>query len=425
MAHLVHVVLGLVLVLAVLAGIVVRPRGVSEAWVALGGAAILLLGSYLQLAEVPQILAAQANVYGFFLGLMTIAALADQASVFDLCATLIARVSGGSGLRLYLGVFVLGTLTTMFLSNDATALMLTPIVYTLVTRLRLPVLPFMFACTFIADTASFLLPVSNPTNILVLDAFGSGLQSFLSYLFVPALVCIVLNTALFLVVFRRPLRAHYASSALGPLPQGTVLRTFTLAVLGLIAVGYVVASALQVPVAFVALGGGLLLLAGARYTRRLDWRRLGREIPWSLFGFITGLFLVVQAVEQLGILAPLSQALVHSANSGSYWSVLGVAGGGAVGANLINNVPMTLVLIAAFHGAPQVVLQHPALIYATIVGVDLGPNLTTVGSLATMLWLVLLRRKGLDITTADYVKLGLLAVPAMLLVSSLFIWLHG
>src|SRR5271166_2383974 len=102
MAHLVHVVLGLVLVLAVLAGILVRPRGVSEAWVALGGAAILLLGSYLQLAEVPQILAAQANVYGFFLGLMTIAALADQASVFDLCATLIARVSGGSGLRLYL-----------------------------------------------------------------------------------------------------------------------------------------------------------------------------------------------------------------------------------------------------------------------------------------------------------------------------------
>ena len=113
---------------------------------------------------------------------------------------------------------------------------------------------------------------------------------------------------------------------------------------------------------------------------------------------------------------------MKGADSGSYWSVLGVAAGGAIGANLINNVPMTLVLIAAFHGAPQVVMRHPALIYATIVGVDLGPNLTTVGSLATMLWLVLLRRKGLDITTTDYVKLGLLAVPAMVIVSSLFIW---
>jgi arsenical pump membrane protein len=172
----------------------------------------------------------------------------------------------------------------------------------------------------------------------------------------------------------------------------------------------------------VALCGGLILLLGAYRSQRLDWRRLGREIPWSLFGFITGLFLVVQAVEQLGILSPLSQALVHGANSGSYWSVLAIASGGAVGANLINNVPMTLLLIAAFHGAPQVALSHPALIYATIIGVDLGPNLTTVGSLATMLWLVLLRRKGLDITTADYVKLGLLAVPAMLLVSSLLIW---
>jgi arsenical pump membrane protein len=419
-----HLIIGVVIVLAILAGIMLRPGGVSEAWVALGGAALLLVGGYLPVVEIPGILAHQANVFGFFLGLMAIAALADQAGVFDLLATLSARWAGGNAFWLYVGIFALGTLTTMFLSNDATALILTPIVYALVTRLRLPALPFMFACTFIADTASFLLPVSNPTNILVLDTLGHGLLPFMHYLLLPAITCVGINVVIFLLVFRRSLRLHYATTDLQAIQPDSPFRRYTLFSLGVIAVGYVIASVLQVPLALVALGGGALLLFGALRLSQLDWKRLGREISWSLFGFIAGLFLVVQAVGHLGILAPLSQGVVHMATSGSFLSVLGVAAGGAVGSNLINNIPMTLVLISAFHGAPQVVSQHPALIYATILGVDLGPNLTTVGSLATMLWLVLLRRKGLDITTIDYVKLGLLVVPAMLIVSSFEIWLH-
>ncbi|MGD0153268.1 MAG: ArsB/NhaD family transporter [Thermacetogeniaceae bacterium] len=419
-----HLIICVAIVLAVLACIMIRPGGLSEAWVALGGAVLLLAGGYLSIGEIPGILARQANVFGFFLGLMTIAALADQAGVFDLLATLIARWASGSTFWLYAGIFALGTLITMFLSNDATALILTPIVYALVTRLRLPVLPFMFACTFIADTASFLLPVSNPTNILVLDALGHGLLPFLHYLLLPALTCVGINVAIFLLVFRRSLRLRYAEADLEAIQPDSPLRRYTLFSLGIIAVGYVIASALQVSLALVALGGGALMFFGAMLYKQLDWKRLGREISWSLFVFIAGLFLIVQAVEQLGILTPLSRGIVHVAASGSFLGVLSVAAGGAVGSNLINNIPMTLVLISAFHGAPQVVSQHPALIYATILGVDLGPNLTTVGSLATMLWLVLLRRKGLDITTLDYVKLGLLIIPAMLIVSSLEIWLR-
>ena len=420
----VHLIIGVVIMLAILAGIMLRPCGISEAWIALGGAALLLAGGYLPIGDVAGILIKQANVFGFFLGLMTIAALADQAGVFDLMATLIARWAGGSSFWLYVGIFILGAFTTMFLSNDATALILTPIVYALVTNLRLPVLPFMLACTFVADTASFLLPVSNPTNILLLDAFGGGLLPFLHYLLLPAITCIGINVAAFLLVFRRSLHLHFAGTDLQGIQPDSALRRYTLLVLAVIAVAYVIASAFQVPLALVALGGGVLLLFGALWFKQLEWKRLGREISWSLFGFIAGLFVIVQAVERLGILAPLSQGVVHAAASGSLWSVLSVAAGGAVGSNLINNVPMTLVLIGAFHGAPQVVSQHPALIYATILGVDLGPNLTTVGSLATMLWLVVMRRKGLDITTLDYVKLGLLTIPVMLIVSSLEIWLH-
>jgi arsenical pump membrane protein len=250
------------------------------------------------------------------------------------------------------------------------------------------------------------------------------LLPFLHYLLLPALTCIVINVALFLLVFRSSLHLHYAMTDLQANPPDSPYRRYILFSLGVIAVGYVIDSALQVPMALVALSGSALLLIGALYFQQLNWQRLGSEISWSLFGFIAGLFLVVQAVEQLGILAPLSQGIVHGAASGSFWSVLSVAAGGALGSNLINNIPMTLVLVGAFHGAPAVVSQHPALIYATILGVDLGPNLTTIGSLATMLWLVVLRRKGLDINTLDYVKLGLLAIPAMLILSSFEIWLH-
>jgi len=354
---------------------------------------------------------------------MTIAALADQAGVFDLLAVRVAALARGHARALYLGVFALGVLITAFLSNDATALILTPVVYTLVTRLRLPVLPFMFACTFIADTASFLLPVSNPTNILLTDAFGRGLAPFLHYLLVPALTCIAVNMAVFAVVFRGQVGLTYETQAVQEAASAP-LRRYALIVLGLVAAAYLTATALGLPVSLVGLGGGALLLVCALHWRQLNWRRLGRDISWPLFGFIAGFFVMVQGISRLGVLLPLGQLLAHLATSGSYSSVLAVGAAGAVGANLINNIPMTLLLIGALHSVPHAVAVHPALVYAAILGVDLGPNLTTVGSLATMLWLVLLRRRGLDITAADYLKLGMLTIPAMLAISAWEVWVR-
>jgi arsenical pump membrane protein len=141
----------------------------------------MLLGGFVRPGEAVRVLVGETNIYGFFLGLMAISALAAQAGIFDVLANRAGRWAGGSARRLLLGVFLIGAVITAFLSNDATALILTPAVYALVTRLRIPVLPYMFACTFIADTASFLLPVSNPINILVLDALGGALGTFLRY----------------------------------------------------------------------------------------------------------------------------------------------------------------------------------------------------------------------------------------------------
>jgi arsenical pump membrane protein len=420
-----HLLIGSLIFVATLAAIMIRPYRVPEAVSAAIGAAAMLLGGFIRLGEAARVLAGELNIYGFFLGLMAISALADQAGIFEVLANRAGRWAGGSARRLLLGVFLIGAVITAFLSNDATALILTPAVYVLVTRLRVPVLPYMFACTFIADTASFLLPVSNPINILVLDALGGTLGTFLRYLLLPALLCIALNVGTFLFLFRGDLRRGYRLEDVPPSePPHRGLFRYTAAALAVTAVAFVVASSVQAPLAFVALGGAALLLAGAGYHRRLEWNRLRREISWSLFVFISGMFLVVRAVENLGLTGRFGAGLVALAGASPLRAVLLTAAGSALGANLINNVPMALVMVSVLRTVGVAGQAHQGLVYASILGCDLGPNVTTVGSLATMLWLLILRRKGLEVSSLEYFKLGVVLVPLMVVAGSLLIWLR-
>jgi arsenical pump membrane protein len=418
-------IVGGLIFLITLGLVMARPRRVTEAIAASGGALLMLLGGYVGLGEALTLMRGQWNIYGFFLGLMMTSALADQAGVFEVMTHQIARWARGSALRLYLAVFLLGILITAFLSNDATALILTPVVYALVTRLRLSPLPFLFACTFIADTASFLLPVSNPINILVINVFGGGLGTFLRYLILPSLFCIGLNVALFVWLFRRDLRQRYDIADLPRTEPGSpAFLRFASGVLVLIAVAYVMAAAFQVPLSAVALGGsGLLVLGAVRY-HCLDWRKLKHEISWSLFIFISGMFLLVKSIENLGLTAALGNGLLRVAGNSPLRATTLTAAGTALGSNLINNVPMTLIMISAQSAIQTTGRGHAALVYAIILGADLGPNLTTVGSLATMLWLLALRRKGVDISTLEYFKLGITVVPLMILVGSVLLWLQ-
>jgi arsenical pump membrane protein len=418
-----YAIIGTLIFLATIAVIMARPYRVPEAATALCGAALMLLGGYVRPGEAAAVLLAEWNVYGFFLGLMAITALVDQAGILEMLAYRAACWAGGSTVRLYAAVFGAGTLITVFLSNDAAALVLTPVVYDLAVRLRLPVLPFMFACTFIADTASFIFPVGNPINVLVLDAFGGGLIVFFRYLLLPGLLCIGLNMATFMFLFRRDLRLRFDPAVLTEAkPRHPQFFRFAAAGLVVIAAAYFGATALQFPISIVALGGAGLLLAGAAWHRSLDGRRLVEEISWSLLAFITGMFIVVRAVENLGLTAAFGRWLLQLAGGSALLSVIVTAAGTALGANLINNVPMAMVMIA--------VLRTPrpppcrALVYAVILGADLGPNLTTVGSLATVVWLFIVRRKGLEISTREYFKLGMTVVPVMIVLGSVLIWLR-
>ena len=413
--------------LATLIGIMTRPFRWNEAVIAMAGAAVLLLLGLITPVDACLTLMRDWNTFLFFLGMMALSALAEVAGLFDWLAVQAARLAGQSAARLFLNVFLLGTLISMVLSNDATALILTPIVYVLVTKLRLPVLPYLFACTFIADTASFLLPVSNPINIIITSRFPLDLWTFLRLLFLPSLVAIVTNIGLFYLLYRRQLKGAFDIQRLPSAEQATKHRAFfryTCGVLAAVAVAYVIASAIQWPLSLIALSGAALLLIGGLSWRRTSLRQTASRISWSIFGFIAGMFIVVRAIEDTGLTTMLGNWLIGLSGGTSFGAVIVGTAGAAVGTNLINNVPMAVVMVSALGGIQHAspVIQH-GFIAATIFGCDLGPNLTTVGSLATVLWLLILRQRNVDVSGLDYFKVGVVVTPLMLLAGALTIWL--
>ncbi|MGZ3611186.1 MAG: SLC13 family permease [Ktedonobacteraceae bacterium] len=273
--------------LLTLLGIMIRPYNISEAIIALAGAGLLLVLGLLSPAVAIATLLRDWNTFFFFLGMMSLSILAEAAGLFDWLAVQAARLSGSSSRRLFFNTFLLGSLISMLLSNDATALILTPIVYSLVTRLRLPVLPYLFACTFIADSASFLLPVSNPINILVTSQFPLGLLTFLRLLFLPSLLVIGINAGVFYFLYRRQLQGRFDIKRL-PALQVTVKHQvyfrYTCVILMVVAVAYIIAAAIQFPLSLVALGGAIFLLFGALFWKQTSLSSTARQISWPILG---------------------------------------------------------------------------------------------------------------------------------------------
>lgn len=408
------------ILLLTVALIVAQPRGLHEAWAAGGGAATLLLLGLATPADLWRVAREVADVLLFLVGMMALSAAVERSGLFDLLAIRTARAARGSGLALFLGLFALGFAITALLSLDVTVIVLTPIVAALVARLGVRPLPFLFVCTFVANNGSLLFPISNLTNLLAYNLLGLGFAGFAARMALPQLAALAANVAVFLMLFRRDLPRRFEPAALPRRPldlDDRYLRAATLA-LGLVLVALFACGLLGWPIAPPALIGGAALAALAVRRRKATPLALAREVAWGLIPFVIGMFVVIRAAQQAW-LAALGDQLTLARHD--LPALLAMAFGTALGANVVNNIPMIGAAIGLLARADPAAREPLAL--AAVLGTNLGPTITPFGSLATMLWLTTIRRRGHPLPTLAYVQVGLLTAPPTLLAATLALWL--
>lgn len=389
--------------------VMLRPWRAGEALsAALGAAALLALG-LITPADAADACRQGIDVYLFLAGMMLLAELARREGLFDWLAAYAVMHCRGSARRLFGLIYAVGILVTVFLSNDATAVVLTPAVYAAARRAGATPLPYLLVCAFIANAASFVLPISNPANLVVYGAHLPRLAAWLAEFTVPS----ALSIAVTFVLLRRSQRGALEAAipaTLAPPPLGVGGK---LAAAGICATGgiLIAASALDWPL------GRATLIAGL--STALLVLTLGRERPgpllagisWSVLPLVAALFVLARAVENTGLLAPIAKIVSRGAANAPHAAALATGSAAALACNLVNNLPLGLIASAvaraAHLGAPMT--------GALLIGVDLGPNLSVTGSLATLLWLVALRREGEHISALAFLALGSLIMPPALL----------
>jgi arsenical pump membrane protein len=403
------------IVVGTVALILIRPRGLNEAWAAAFGAVLMLLTGGLPLENVPGLLRETADVLVFLAAMMILTVIAEHAGVFDVAAEWCARIARGSGVGLFVIVFLLGGLVTAFLSLDVTVIVLTPIVYAITIRRRLDPLPFMFGCTFVANTASLVFPMSNLTNLLVYSQLDLTFQGFVRAMWLPNLVALVTNLAVFLWMFGERIPRRFRTDASADLPQADWwLKTAAIVLAGTL-LGLVLFGLGQLPLAVPAAVGALALITVGSVSGRHRALEVAGHVSWPVLAFVVGMLIIVRGLEAqwLGGL----DLRLGSSPAGALTSAVVTT---AIGSNVVNNVPMALLSIPVVDRAPAGVRELTA--YATLLGCNIGPTMTTYGSLATMLWLTSVRKRGIHISTRRYLRVGLVTAPLVLLTSTLALW---
>jgi arsenical pump membrane protein len=411
-------------ILVVTLGVVLaRPWGLSRAWgAAIGGAAAVVTG-LVSPGQAAGLLTEAADPLVLLVGMMYLSVAAEKAGVFGWAASVAVHAGGGSTAHLFVLVFVVGCLTTAVLSLDATAVVLTPIVFGAVSGLGLKPLPFMFACVYAANTASLFLPVSNLTNLLAYNAFGLGFGRYSLVMLLPAILAVLTNILVFGWLFRRDLRGSYEASVLPRFSPETpaFFRLVAGALLAVLA-AFFFAPLIGVPIGLVALTAAVLVVGVARLKGWLGLREAAGGVSWDVLVLVVGLFLVVRAAEGAGLGALAEGAYAAAAPGDGPLGILAVASASALGANLLNNLPTMLLALDALGPLVSAGQLGQSAVYATVVGTGVGPNLTVVGSLATLIWLSVVRGKGVKVTAREYLKVGVVSTPPIVLAAAVRLW---